>query len=73
MVKLKNRLESANMDAEFIHNAVYESAIEAGLKPAEAFKTVYALFLDKQYGPKIGFFLSCLDKDFVLGRLAREK
>lgn len=73
LVKLKNRLESANMDAEFIHNAVYESAIEAGLKPAEAFKTVYALFLDKQYGPKIGFFLSCLDKDFVLGRLAREK
>lgn len=73
LIKLRTKLTSDKMQPESIHNAVYESSQEASLKPALAFKTIYMLFLDKQYGPKIGFFLSCLDKAFVLSRLAREK
>jgi lysyl-tRNA synthetase class 1 len=73
LVKLKNRLESNEMLPELIHNSVYESAVEQEIKPAEAFRIIYRLFLGKDYGPKLGFFLSCLDKEFVLRRLAREK
>ena len=66
-------LEKTDMHPEAIHNAVYESAIKADLKPADAFKLIYRLFIDKDYGPKIGFFLSCLPAEFVLQRLSRQK
>ena len=58
---------------ESIHNSVYESAVRSEIKPAEAFKLIYNLFIQKDYGPKIGFFLSCLDSEFVLQRLSRKK
>lgn len=70
---LANKLEDSAMDPETIHNTVYETSVETGLKPAEAFKTIYELFINKQYGPKIGFFLSCLNKDFVIARLKLAK
>lgn len=66
-------LEKSDMQPESIHNSVYESAVKTDLKPAEAFKLIYQLFIGKDYGPKIGFFLSCLPKEFVLQRLSRKK
>jgi lysyl-tRNA synthetase class 1 len=61
-----------NMQADKIHEAVYNSAVKIDLKPAEAFKLLYRLFLNKDQGPKIGFFLSSLDKEFVLNRIAQK-
>ena len=58
------------MQPDKIHESVYDSAIVTELKPAEAFKTIYQLFLGKEQGPKVGFFLSSLDKDFVINRIA---
>ena len=60
------------MQADEIHEAVYGSAVAADLKPAEAFKLIYRLFLNKDQGPKVGFFLSSLDKEFVLNRIAQK-
>lgn len=56
-----------------IHQAVYDAATRVDLKPAEAFKTIYQLFLDKDHGPKVGFFLASLDWQFVLTRLKLKK
>lgn len=70
---LATKLESSDMNPEIIHNSVYETSLESDLKPAEAFKTIYELFIGKQYGPKIGFFLSCLKKEFVVDRLRLQK
>ena len=64
------RLEASDMLADKIHEAVYDSAVTSELKPAEAFKLIYKLFLNKEQGPKVGFFLSSLDKDFVINRIA---
>jgi lysyl-tRNA synthetase class 1 len=60
------------MEADKIHEAVYNSAVKTDLKPADAFKLLYKLFLNKDQGPKIGFFLSSLDKDFVINRIAQK-
>jgi lysyl-tRNA synthetase class 1 len=70
--KLSSKMEATNMQADKIHEAVYDSAVATELKPAEAFKVLYRLFIDKDQGPKIGFFLSHLDKDFVLNRIAQK-
>jgi len=53
-----------------LHNAIYEAGRAEGLKPRETFALIYKTFLGKESGPKAGFFLSMLGKDFVLKRLA---
>jgi lysyl-tRNA synthetase class 1 len=70
---LRGKLKTSDMSPDNIHNSVYEASVEAELKPSEAFQTIYELFLNKTYGPKVGFFLACLDRDFVLKRLELEK
>jgi lysyl-tRNA synthetase class 1 len=67
---LLDKIKPSAMQADEIHKAVYDSAMASDLKPAEAFKLIYRLFLNKDQGPKVGFFLSSLDKDFVLNRIA---
>ena len=67
---LFSKLEGSNMQADQIHEAIYDSAIATEIKPAEAFRLIYKLFLNKDQGPKVGFFLSSLDKDFVINRIA---
>lgn len=52
-----------------LHNAIYEAGKSAGLKPRDTFRIIYRIFLDKDSGPKAGFFLSMLDKDFVIARI----
>lgn len=69
---LAARLEKGQFEAQFIHDAIYACATESGMRPAEAFKLLYQLFLNKTAGPKIGFFLSTLESDFVLRRLRRQ-
>lgn len=69
---LRQKLQAGKHEAQFIHDTVYSCAVQAGLKPAEAFKLLYQLFLNKTAGPKIGFFLATLEQDFVLKRLARQ-
>lgn len=66
------KFKDTDMQAEKIHEAVYDSAVAAELKPAEAFRVLYRLFINKDQGPKIGFFLAHLDKSFVLNRIAQK-
>ncbi len=69
---IHSELVESDMSPEIIHGIVYKVAEDVGVKPADAFRLIYQLFINKQQGPKIGFFLSSLDKDFVLNRLARK-
>lgn len=52
-----------------LHNAIYEAGKSEGLNPRDTFKIIYQIFIGRDSGPKGGFFLSMLDKDFVLDRL----
>lgn len=71
-VKLLNKITQfieGEIDPEKLHNFIYETGKELGLKPKETFETIYQIFLNKTSGPKAGWFLANLDKDFVLKRL----
>jgi len=54
---------------EDIQQKLFDIKDELKIAPSELFGALYLAFLGKTYGPKIGWFLSVLDKDFVLKRL----
>ena len=56
-------------EGQALHNAIYESGQAAGLKPRETFQVLYHIFLGQDSGPKLGFFLSMLERNFVLERI----
>ncbi|MFQ5406441.1 MAG: lysine--tRNA ligase [Candidatus Micrarchaeia archaeon] len=57
---------------EELQNFFYNTCKEKGLNVKEAFGKVYALFLGKNRGPRLGPFLSSLEKDFAVKRLKLE-
>ena len=68
---LADLLEKSDFTAETIHTTIYDLATERMMKPADTFKLLYQLFLNQAAGPRLGFFLASLDKDFVIKRLRR--
>jgi lysyl-tRNA synthetase class 1 len=67
--ELSIRLGQGDWTADSIHNAIYDLAQEKSLKSKTAFQLVYQAILNQKYGPRLGYFLSTLDKDFVVGRI----
>ncbi|HKN48159.1 MAG TPA: lysine--tRNA ligase, partial [Candidatus Polarisedimenticolia bacterium] len=58
------------MTGEEIHALIYALAKEAGLESATAaFEAIYMVFLNQRKGPRAGWFLAFLERDFVLARL----
>jgi lysyl-tRNA synthetase class 1 len=60
------------VDGQKMHETIYAAKEEAGLQPGDAFKALYRLILNKDSGPKAGWFLSSLDKDWLIKRLKLE-
>ena len=56
-------------EPENIHNAIYKISEEQKIPIKTSFKTIYQIILGKEKGPRAGYFLSNLDKDFVTGRM----
>lgn len=54
---------------EELHAKLHALKDETPIAPGELFGAIYTAFLGKSYGPKAGWFLSVLDKEFVLARL----
>jgi lysyl-tRNA synthetase class 1 len=54
---------------EEIQTRLHELKTEIGIKPQELFSALYKIFLNRDSGPKIGWFLSVLPHDFVLSRI----
>ncbi|MDI6820221.1 MAG: lysine--tRNA ligase [Candidatus Hodarchaeaceae archaeon] len=51
-----------------LHNRVYEVAQGVGLKPPELFEAIYLVLIGLASGPRVGGFISALDKKFVIER-----
>ncbi len=68
---LKVFIESASAmpSGEDLHHKLHSLKEEVPITPAELFGALYLIFLGKTFGPKAGWFLSVLDRDFVLRRL----
>ncbi len=56
-------------DGAAIHELTHSVKEESGLDAKSFFTAVYVAFLGKESGPKVGWFLSTLDTDFVIARL----
>jgi lysyl-tRNA synthetase class 1 len=54
---------------EALHARLHALKGEMGLTPREAFGAIYQAFLGKESGPQAGWFLTALDRAFVLRRL----
>jgi len=68
LLRASSRIERG-MSAEEIHEKVYAAAGEVeGLKPADAFQAIYLALLGTRRGPRAGWFLSILDRDWVVQR-----
>ncbi|MBP8685725.1 MAG: lysine--tRNA ligase, partial [Methanomassiliicoccales archaeon] len=67
---LRERLEGIEWTGDRIHDAIYETAKAMGMQPKACFQALYRLFIARTSGPRLGFFLSTLDRGFVLKRLA---
>jgi lysyl-tRNA synthetase class 1 len=57
------------LDGDAMHQLIYAAKDEADLPPKEAFQALYQVILGKDYGPKAGWFLASLDRDWLLQRL----
>jgi len=71
LTALREYIEAADgmPSGEEIQQKLHSIKEEMGIQPVELFSALYLAFLGKTYGPKVGWFLSVLDKNFVVDRL----
>jgi lysyl-tRNA synthetase class 1 len=68
--RLRQVIESSPWEGEAIQDAVFNTSKELGLKARDAFGAIYLCMLGRGRGPRAGFFLASLDREWVLDRLA---
>lgn len=56
-------------DGQAIHTQLHELRKQSGLEAKDFFGALYIAILGKPSGPKAGWFLSVLERDFLLNRL----
>jgi len=74
LTSLAVAIETAGQfDGKTLHELMHSIKEESGLSPKEFFGAIYQLFLGKDSGPKVGWFLSTLEKEFLIARLRQEQ
>lgn len=63
----------SDADGAWFHNAIYGFKDELGMGPRELFQALYRLTIDKDSGPRAGWFLSILPRDWLVRRLRLEQ
>jgi lysyl-tRNA synthetase class I len=61
--------EKAMPSGEDLHHFLHSLKESEPIAPAELFSAIYWSFLGKPMGPKAGWFLSVLPREFVVKRL----
>jgi lysyl-tRNA synthetase class 1 len=59
-------------DGVYFHQRIYELKGELNLQPKEMFTTLYKALIGKSSGPRAGWFLSMLPRDWLVKRLKLE-
>ena len=74
LAALADKISQAPDDADgaWFHNAVYELKDSSGLAPGQLFATLYQAVIGKDRGPRAGWFLSILPRDWLIARLKLE-
>jgi len=58
-------------DGAWFHAAIYELKDKVDIPPKELFGSLYRLLIGKTSGPRAGWFLSMLPRDWLLARLGK--
>lgn len=70
LLELLTFIEShEKLDGLQLHTEIHEIRKRHAIEPKAFFGAIYQAFLGKDHGPKVGWFLSVLDRDFVISRL----
>lgn len=74
LYSLAQKIASAPQDAdgEWFHKAIYEFQTDAGMEPKAMFETLYKALIGKSNGPRAGWFLSILPREWLIKRLNLE-
>lgn len=74
LANLADKIDNAPKDAEgeWFHQAIYEFKTEE-TTPKELFTVIYRCLIGKNAGPRAGWFLSILPRDWLISRLRLEK
>ena len=69
--RLGDKVADAPQDADgnWFHEAIYGLKDECGMEPKEMFGTLYRALIGKRSGPRAGWFLSILPRDWLVDRL----
>ena len=62
-----------NADGAWFHTAIYDLKERVAIAPKELFGSLYRLLIGKNSGPRAGWFLSLLPRDWLLARLRLER
>lgn len=65
----KEKIPTLSWEPEAIHNAIYEISEGTKIPIKTSFQVLYQIILGQHQGPRAGYFLSNLPKDFVLKRV----
>lgn len=66
---LKKELEMKEWNAEVIHTTIHEIVKKIGISAPKAFQYMYCLLLGQKKGPRAGYFIHSLGKEFIMKRL----
>ena len=69
IAELKNKMISTDWNPEKIHDSFYELQEENNTPAKEYFNIMYQIMIGKSRGPRLGFFLATIEKEFVTDRL----
>ena len=67
---LKGKLALIDWNPKSIHDSFYELQESSKVPAKEYFRIMYLVLLGKERGPRLGFFLATIDKDFIIKRLS---
>lgn len=74
LANLARKLEGKDeWDPEWIHSTIHDLKQEHHLGAAQAFGAIYLILFGQSSGPKVGWYLTTLDKDWLLDRLRLER
>jgi lysyl-tRNA synthetase class 1 len=65
----KVALAPADADGPWFHLAIYEFKDKLGMSPKDMFATLYRALIGKTSGPRAGWFLSILPREWLVRRL----
>jgi lysyl-tRNA synthetase class 1 len=69
LATLAEETPEAGADGDAWQTAIFATAAAGGMPPGRAFRALYLAFLGRPNGPRAGWLLASLDRDFVIARL----